>query len=76
MSITHSCRFTPGKSCPGTRSTGGWVGPRIGVDDVEMKKFFTLPGLERRSLRRPVRIQSLYRLGIKAEILCQSKVPK
>jgi hypothetical protein len=25
---------------------GGWVDPRVGLDDVEKRKFFTLPGLE------------------------------
>jgi hypothetical protein len=39
------------------------VGPRPGLDDVEKKKFLTLPGLELRPLRRPARSQSLYRLS-------------
>jgi hypothetical protein len=38
------------------------VGPRAGLDDVEKRKFLTLPGLELRLLCRPVRSQSLYRL--------------
>jgi hypothetical protein len=38
------------------------VGPRAGLDDVEKRKFLTLPGLELRPLRRPARSQSLYRL--------------
>jgi hypothetical protein len=29
------------------------VGPRAGLDDVEMRKFLTLPGLELRPLGRP-----------------------
>jgi hypothetical protein len=29
------------------------VGPRVGVDDVEMRKFLTLPGLELQPLVRP-----------------------
>jgi hypothetical protein len=33
------------------------------VDDVEKRKFFTLPGFEFRPLGRPVRSQSLYRLS-------------
>jgi hypothetical protein len=37
-------------------------GPRAGLDDVERRKFLTLPGLELRSLGRPARSQSLYRL--------------
>jgi hypothetical protein len=27
---------------------GGWVDPRAGLDDVENRKFLTLPGLELR----------------------------
>jgi hypothetical protein len=38
------------------------VGPRAGLEDLEKRKFFTLPGLELRSLGRPARSQSLYRL--------------
>jgi hypothetical protein len=37
--------YPQGKS-PGTRRIGGgWVGPRTGLDDVEMRKFLTLSGL-------------------------------
>jgi hypothetical protein len=42
---------------------GGWVGPGAGLDDVERRKFLTLPGLEQRPLCRPARSQSLYRLS-------------
>jgi hypothetical protein len=38
------------------------VGPRAGPDDVEKRKFLTMPGLELRPLGRPARSQSLYRL--------------
>jgi hypothetical protein len=38
------------------------VDPRAGLDDVENRKFLTLPGLELRPLGRPARSQSLYRL--------------
>jgi hypothetical protein len=55
-------RFTPGERAPGTHWIGGWVGPRAGLDDVEKRKFLTLPGLELRLLGRPARSQSLYRL--------------
>jgi hypothetical protein len=34
------------------------VGPRAGMDDLEKRKFLTLPGLEGRTLGRPVRSQS------------------
>jgi hypothetical protein len=38
------------------------VGPRTGLDDVEKRKFWPLPGLKFRPLGRPARSQSLYRL--------------
>jgi hypothetical protein len=31
---------------PCTHWIGGWVGPRTGLDDVEKRKFLTLPVLE------------------------------
>jgi hypothetical protein len=31
-------RFTPRERAPGTHRTGGWVGPRIGLDAVAKKK--------------------------------------
>jgi hypothetical protein len=46
----------------GTHWTGGWVDPRAGLDDLEKRKFLTLPGFELRPLSRPARNQSLYRL--------------
>jgi hypothetical protein len=60
-------RYTPrplyprGKS-PCTHWIGRWVGPRTGLDDVENRKFLTLPELEFQPLCCPVRRQSLYRL--------------
>jgi hypothetical protein len=42
------------------------VGPRAGLDDVERRKFLTLPQLELRPLARPARSQSLYRLSYPA----------
>jgi hypothetical protein len=38
------------------------VDPRTGLDDVEKRKFLTLPALELQPLCRPARRQSLYRL--------------
>jgi hypothetical protein len=38
------------------------VGLRAGLDDVEKRKFLTLPGFDLRLLSRPARSQSLYRL--------------
>jgi hypothetical protein len=61
-SASHSGRFTPGERSPSTHWIEGWVAPRAGLDDVEERKFFTLPGFELRPLGRPVRKKSLYRL--------------
>jgi hypothetical protein len=54
-------RFTPGERAPGTHWIGGRVRPRAGLDDVEKRKFLTLPGIKLRPLGRPARSQSLYR---------------
>jgi hypothetical protein len=48
---------------PGTHWIGGWVDLRAGLDDVEKRKFLTLPGLELQRLDRPARSQPLYRLS-------------
>jgi hypothetical protein len=61
-SASRPDRFTPGERTLGTHWIGGWVGLRVGVDEVEKRKFLTLPGLEFRTLGRPARSQSLYRL--------------
>jgi hypothetical protein len=50
----------PGRFTYSTHWIGGWVDPRAGLDDVEKRKFLTLPGLELRLLGRPARSQSLY----------------
>jgi hypothetical protein len=52
--------YPRGKS-PGTHWIGGWVYPRTGLD-MEKRKFLPPPGLELRTLSRPARSQSLYRL--------------
>jgi hypothetical protein len=44
--------------------------PRAGLDDLEKRKFLTLPGLELRTLRRPARSQSLYRLRYPDSQIC------
>jgi hypothetical protein len=34
----------PGDTAPGTHCTGGWVGPRVGLDKVEKRiKYFQCP---------------------------------
>jgi hypothetical protein len=49
----------PGGGSPRTHCIGGWVGPRAGLDDVEKRKFSTLPELELRPLGHPAGSQSL-----------------
>jgi hypothetical protein len=61
-SASRTGRFTSGEKAPGTYWIGGWVDPRAGLDDVEKRKYLTLPGLELRPLGRPARSQSLHRL--------------
>jgi hypothetical protein len=60
-SVSRFGRFTPEERAPGTHWIGGWVDHRVGLDDVEKRKFLTLPGLELQPLSRPTRSQSLYR---------------
>jgi hypothetical protein len=47
---------------------GGWVDPRAGLDDV-----VNLPGLELRTLGRPARSPSLYRLIHHSSYLTESR---
>jgi hypothetical protein len=61
-SASRPCRFTPRERARGIHWIGGWVGPRAGLDDVEKRKFLTLPGLEYRPLGCPIPSQSLYGL--------------
>jgi hypothetical protein len=42
--------FIPRERVSGTRWIGGWIGSRAGLDDMEKRKFLTLPGLELRPL--------------------------
>jgi hypothetical protein len=60
-SASRPGRFNPGERAPSTHWIGGWVGPSADMEDVEKRKFLTLPGLDLRPLPRPARIQSLYR---------------
>jgi hypothetical protein len=61
-SVLHPYRFTSGERSPGTHSIGGWVDPKVGLDDMEKRKFLTLPGLELRPLGRPAHRQLLSQL--------------
>jgi hypothetical protein len=61
-SASRPCRFSPGERAPGTHFIGGWVDLRAGLEDMEKRKFLTLPELGTPTLGRPARSQSLYRL--------------
>jgi hypothetical protein len=54
-SASSSCCLTPGEIAPGTHWIGGWVDLRAGLDDLEKRKFLTLPGLKLRPLGCPAR---------------------
>jgi hypothetical protein len=56
-------RFNSGGKASGTNWIGDWVGLKAGLDNVEKRKFLTLPKLELRPLGRPACNQSLYRLS-------------
>jgi hypothetical protein len=62
-SASRPCRFTPLRKAPGSHCIGSWVDSRVGLENVEKKKFFTLPGLQLLPLECPARSQSLYRLS-------------
>jgi hypothetical protein len=55
----------PEKSLENPLDEAGWA-PKTGLEDVENRKFLTLPGLELRSLCLLDRSQSLYRLSYPA----------
>jgi hypothetical protein len=50
-STSRPGRFTPGERAPGNHWIGGCVDLRAGLDDLEKRKFLTLPGLELRPPR-------------------------
>jgi hypothetical protein len=39
-SASNPGRFTPGEKTPDTHWIGGWVDPRVGLDDLEKRKFW------------------------------------
>jgi hypothetical protein len=47
-----------------------WVAPKASLDDMEKRKFLTLPGLEAQLLSHPNRSQSLYRLHYPSSFHC------
>jgi hypothetical protein len=54
-SASRPGRFTPVERVSDTHCIGRWVDPRADLDDVEERKFLTLPELELRPLGRPAR---------------------
>jgi hypothetical protein len=58
-SASRPDRFNPGERAPYTHWIVGWVDPRAGLDEVEMRKFLTLAEIELQSLGRPAHSQSL-----------------
>jgi hypothetical protein len=48
---------TPGERTPVTHWLGGWVGPRVGLEDEEKRNFLKLQGLEIRPLGLPTHSQ-------------------
>jgi hypothetical protein len=49
-SASSPSRLTPVGRVLGTHSIGGWMSPRAGLDEVEKRKYLTLPGLKIRPL--------------------------
>jgi hypothetical protein len=68
-SASCPCRFASGERAPGTHWLGGRFGPGMALDDIEMWKFLTLPGLELSHLGRPARSQALHWLRYRGSII-------
>jgi hypothetical protein len=62
LSASRTGRFILGEGAPGAPWTGGWVGPRADLDDMEKLKFLILLGLVLRPLDRLTQSQLIYRL--------------
>jgi hypothetical protein len=59
--------FSPGERTLGTHCTGGWMGPRAGLEtECRGKILLPVPGIEPRSPGSPVRSQTLYWLSYPA----------
>jgi hypothetical protein len=60
-SVSRAGHLTSGERALGTHWTGGWVGPRAGLDAVETTKILPLPGIEPRPCSpQPVLYQLSY----------------
>jgi hypothetical protein len=60
--------FTPWERALGANWIGGWVDPRVCLDDMEKLKFLIVPVLELQPLCCPARRQSLYRLRYRVSL--------
>jgi hypothetical protein len=58
VSVTPRPRFSPGERTPGAHCTGGWVGPRAGLDTEARENSFRI--CRESNLDRPV-VQSVAR---------------
>jgi hypothetical protein len=58
----HTPAALPRAKSPMSHWIEGWIDPSFGLEDLEKRKFLTLPGLELLPLGRPGHSQSLYRL--------------
>jgi hypothetical protein len=70
VSVTPRPRFSPGERTPGTHCTGGWVGPRSGLDTKAKRNILSpLLEIEPQSPGRSARSQALYWLSYQAHML-------
>jgi hypothetical protein len=61
VSVMPRLRLAPGKGPPGTRWTGGCVGPTDGLDtEAREKILLPLPGIKSRLSSHPVHRQTLH----------------
>jgi hypothetical protein len=61
----HASEVLPPGKEPRYPWIGCWVGPRVGLDDIEKRKFLILLGLEKRPLNRPAFSQWLIKYVFK-----------
>jgi hypothetical protein len=75
VSVTPQLRFSPRERTPGTHRTGGWVGPRAGMDTEGRGKILSpLPGIQPQSPGRPACSHTLYWLSYPALYLIMQQM--
>jgi hypothetical protein len=72
-SASRPGRVTPEERASSTHWIGGWVGPRVGLEDMEKRKISPLTGFEFKSMGCPARSQSLSRLQnrVQSHVKCE-----